>query len=176
MIAVVFLAIVALVLLGLLWWRVRRRGWQPGSEEAEPGWYFTLEDEHLAVREVCALLGGEGTWLMIEGDLRPVEVTDLGATAEVPEGLRRHTTWSFPKEQVAVLPLPEGRIDQLDVHLAPLLYRVNHLQIARNGRLDFGAYDWFEFAWASDRVPEAALRQLEARGILSSLKRTPDEW
>lgn len=176
MLAVALVAIIGLVVLGLLWWWVRRR-WQPGNEDAEPGWYFSIEDKHVAVHQLCSLLAGEGTWLMLEGDFRPAELSKLvGATSEVPEGLRRHTIWSFPKEKVAALPLREGHTDELDLQLAPLLDRVTHLQIARNGALDFGAYDSFEFAWASDRVPEGALRELEARGVLLSLRRTPDEW
>ncbi len=48
-----------------------------------------------------------------------------------------------------------------------------HVQIARAGKLAFGAYDNFhsECTWASDAVPVTALEVLLQKGIIRSFKR-----
>ena len=53
--------------------------------------------------------------------------------------------------------------------------QATHVQMAHQGRLVFGAYDWFEFAWVSDDL-SALVRQLEGEGKIANLKRSPEEW
>jgi hypothetical protein len=157
-------------------WPFRKKQDKAGLAGGEPGFWLDVQDPAGLVSELAqALVGGH---LMIEGSLKSLNVSALPAGTTPPPGLRRHTIWSWPKQDVLVIPvtpelLPEIR-PRVIQPLNDLLPEVEHVQIARHGRLEFGVYDipdGLECAWVSERVGEELLRNLKDRGVLRGYSR-----
>lgn len=170
--------------------RRRSAGRSSGHHQSQAGEEkgFVICDEEpdslLLVQALARAFTGGGH-LMIEGQLLEVDTGELDVSSEVPPSLSRHTTWSFPKERVLVVPLESGTIEQVCSVLLPSVFRgadggvsndVTHVQIEREGRLEFGAYDWFEFAWVSRRTDERILDDLREDGVIGGYAPSdPDE-
>lgn len=75
----------------------------PSFAGEEPGFHLDVQDPIELVSALAeAFVGGD---LMIEGSLKSLHVGDLPVSSTPPSGLKRHTAWSWPKQQVIVIPL-----------------------------------------------------------------------
>ena len=117
--------------------------------------------------------------ISFEVDLSPCQLWTIpGASAEETGSLRRNTL--VPRQDFVVLPLEADTIRPILAEIIPegrAVHDVVHVQIAKNGRLAFGAYDNFHpeciVAWSA--VPKALLEELQAKGVLRSFKLAPAE-
>jgi hypothetical protein len=154
----------------------------PGEEEG-----FVIcgeEPDSLLLVQTLARAFSSGGHLMIEGHLKDVDTAGIAVSFEIPSPLSRHTTWSFPNERVLVVPLEPETIEKVCSVLLPSFFSgadggvsndVTHVQIERDGRLEFGAYDWFEIAWVSRRVDEKILVELRQSGVIEGYAPTVPE-
>ena len=155
-------------------WRFRRnRRDKPKLAGEEPGFFLSvLNPSQLVSDLVAAFVGGH---LMVEGWLRSLDLADLPVSTIPPPGVRRHTMWSSPKQTVIVVPLTSELLSEIRSRviqpLTDLMPEVDHVQIAKDGRLEFGAYDGFDFSWVSERVGEEILRDLKERHVLRDYSR-----
>jgi hypothetical protein len=116
--------------------------------------------------------------LSLEGDL--AELRWDGPTQPEPaiaSVLRRNTV--EPVQDFVVLPLERDSIDRIVHRVLPhvgLKRRVHHVQIEKERRLVFGAYDWFDegCAWVSQRVGTQLLDALVREGVLKSYAPPPE--
>ena len=142
---------------------------------AERGWDFDEVGDGLlvcqrAVRHVVPL---GNTWLMLEGRLEGPDLSGLETSTEVPSGLSRQTLWSLPREDTVSIRLTSDVVDVVVERLLPSVANlVTHVQIALDGRLVFGAYDWFDFLWVADDLA-SIVPELEEAGAVSKKTRTP---
>ena len=103
-----------------------------------------------------------------EGDLSKLSLANLeGASLDETVSLKRGTLW--PKQDFVVLPLdrltPKAVIAALGGSIPS---SVLHIQIEKNSKLAFGAYDNFQHLHFGESLDEAFLNQLISHGILHS--------
>jgi hypothetical protein len=116
--------------------------------------------------------------ISFEGDLSDVVFPEeLGGSSEETEVLKRNTL--APRQDFIVLPLKPDTVEPiLKVVLRDYRFqnRIVHIQIEREGRLEFGAYDNFDpdGVVCFCGVPDALLDRLMTNGVLASYM-TPAE-
>ena len=156
----------------------RRRG-RPAYQDGGKDYHFRVTEPLEVVRSVVQYVGQHGHgWLMIEGNFEHPDTSALPVTAEPPVMLKRHTTWSFPKEQVLVVPISSETLTPVSDSLLPsMLGEATHVQVADENRFVFGAYDNFEVAWVPEgALPIAMLQLFEARGVIARIEGIVDNW
>ena len=109
--------------------------------------------------------------ISLEGNLkRCVFGPELRTPSSETDLLKRSTEW--PKLDFVVLPLEEGSVDPiLKQILQAGFHDIIHIQIEKDGRIQFGAYDNFhpECVVIGDMVlPEDVLQELVAKHTLRS--------
>lgn len=150
------LGIVATLALATLRWRreagVEGEDPELGLPGGRPGFDLAVADPLALTTRMVEVLSGNAHLVVEGGDLEDVELSGIeGATDHVPPPLRRHTIWSIPRENL-VLPLEAHTEHPVCSSFLPSLNwdALSHVQIEKDGRLMFGAYDRFEVTWVPD--------------------------
>jgi hypothetical protein len=110
--------------------------------------------------------------ISFEGDLSKCRLAEIaGATDQETSVLKRNTLW--PRQDFMVVPLEADTIRPIMDRVLPqgrIVHDVDHVQIEKNGKLEFGAYDNFhpECIGAGAAVLETLLQELTSRGVLRS--------
>jgi len=139
----------------------------------------------LVVAMMKALCGD--AYISFEGDLSKCRLHDIdGANGEETTVLKRQTfvpqgsgcmqEGVTAEEDLIVVPLELHTIRPIMDRVLPegrLVRDVNHVQIEKNGKREFGAYDNFYpgCVIAGSGVPESLMEELVLRGVLKSYEK-----
>ena len=106
-----------------------------------------------------------------EGDLRSLPLLSYpGASSEPTDALKRNTVW--PKQDFVVAPLELSSSKKIYAALGGVVPKtVLHVQIEKNGVLQFGAYDNFhpQCIYFGSAVASQLLESLVSNDILQPL-------
>lgn len=106
--------------------------------------------------------------ISFEGDLRRLHLSTLAGISDQPSSvLQRNTLW--PKQDFFVLPLEPSMDKKIIAALGGTIPRaVIHIQIEKNGCLEFGAYDNFHpgCIFFGSAVKESVIERLVSQGII----------
>ena len=122
------------------------------------------------------MLADSDALISFEGELSNTELVNIaGATFSETRLLKRNTT--SPKLDFVVLPLTTSIVSAIEKAAVSKIsfkgYRgIVHVQIEKQGRLIFAAYDHFheECVWASSDVSASVLADLVEKRVLYSYK------
>lgn len=135
------------------------------------GWWIDTRDKPGLLRAMMRALSGNA-YLSLEGDLAGLKFPAVAPVDECETGLRRQTSSPLLDWRVLSLskesePLIWDQLLQLD----RLIERLIHVQIEKEGRLIFGAYDNFhkDCVFVSEAVPLKLLEELEKSGVIRSI-------
>lgn len=108
-----------------------------------------------------------------EGNLRSLALSSYpGVSSEPTDALKRNTLW--PKQDFAVVPLDLSSSKRIYAALGGVVPKtVLHVQIEKNGVLEFGAYDNFhpECIFFGSAVASQLLDSLVSNDILQPLSK-----
>ena len=106
--------------------------------------------------------------ISFEGDLQDLRILNLpGASHDETVVLKRNTTW--PKQDFAVVPVTATEEKVLKSAIGGnVSKKLIHIQIERDGILEFGAYDNFQSIFFGPGVSPKFLASLAERGILTT--------
>ena len=114
--------------------------------------------------------------ISFEGDLRNLRLSSFaGASEAETAALRRNTL--RPKQEFVVLPLEPSMVKAILSAIGGTLPgSVIHVQIEKEGVLEFGAYDNFhpECIYFRGGVSQEFLESMVSEGLLKSLQKPPD--
>ena len=104
--------------------------------------WIAIHFENRLLLAVMKLLAGNAE-ISFEGDLSSLGLLDLaGASTNETEILRRNTIW--PRQDYVVVPLTPDTIQLIFRAIGGTIPQgIIHIQIAKEGKLEFGAYDRF---------------------------------
>ena len=137
------------------------------------GWWIDTRDNPELLPSMMRALAGSA-YLSLEGDLASLDLSTMAPVDDRETILQRQT--SSPLLDWLVMPLSKesepliwGKLRDLDGLAKSLI----HVQIEKDGRLAFCAYDNFhsECVFADEVVPLALLEELEETGVISSFAR-----
>jgi hypothetical protein len=140
-------------------------------------WLVARDKPGLFVAMLRALVG-DAAYVSFEGDLsRCTELFSLfGATSQESDTLKRKTV--YPLQDFVIVPMESASIHSiLEIVLpeARIVHDIIHVQIEKDGRLAFGAYDNFHkdciVAWSE--LPLDLLADLRTSGVLRSYEFAP---
>jgi|ERR1035438_2289341 hypothetical protein len=110
--------------------------------------------------------------ISFEGDAKILGLAGLpGASQMENTVLKRNTLW--PKQEFIVVPLEPSTIPAIVIGIGGTIPRsILHIQIEKNGRIEFGAYDNFhpECIVFGSAISEAFIDALTSEGILKPIK------
>jgi hypothetical protein len=138
-------------------------------------WLRARDKPSLLVALMRALAGN--AHVSFEGDLSHCQLMALpGASTEETEVLKRNTL--VPRRDFVVLPLEAHTLRPILEEILPegrAVRDVEHVQIEKEGRLAFGAYDKFhpECIFAGPGVPRILLEELLAKTVFRSFEEAP---
>jgi hypothetical protein len=141
------------------------------SEVVSDRYWIVVRDKPGLLRAMMRALAGNAN-ISLEGDLsRCTFPVELRASADETPELRRQTT--YPVQDFLVLPLEPHTVQPiLDVVLPDRRFMddIVHIQIERDGRLEFGSYDQFhpECIVCFHGVSTDLLSRLEKSGVIRS--------
>jgi hypothetical protein len=133
------------------------------------GFWLVARDKPGLLIAMMRALAGEAH-ISFEGDLSRCDFTHLPHTDDgTAVGLPRETP--YPQLDFVVLPLEPDTIRPILDQVLPearVVHDVIHIQIAKRGRREFGAYDNFhpECIVCGPLVPVSLLEDLHHRGVL----------
>ena len=109
--------------------------------------------------------------ISFEGDLSKVTFDRISGKSEIETSVLKRST-TYPGVDFIVLPIEESTKDEIIeiLHRIGVRRRIVHVQIEKDGKWAFGAYDKFDFADASMLVSENTLKNLLRMGIIKSYK------
>ncbi len=132
-----------------------------------------VEDKYRLLVAVISHLAGTGH-ISLEGSLGVFNLGVVpGASTSETTALKRNTIW--PKQDFLVFPIEPPITDTLFKKLGYRVpSRIIHIQIEKNGILEFGAYDNFhrDAMFWGPALTGTFIESLLAQGILSSEKRS----
>jgi len=106
--------------------------------------------------------------ISFEGDLQTLGILSLPrATTDESNALKRNTLW--PKQDYVVLPLLSETVGTVIAAMGETIpHAIIHIQIAKAGKLEFGAYDNFDpqSIFFGRALTQPFLDSLIAEGIL----------
>ncbi len=137
---------------------------------------FVVKDKARFLAEVMSALAGSA-YISFEGDLSGMQICQLPGRSTVETAtLKRSTSW--PQQDFIILPLEPSAVLSIIKGLGGTIpNRILHIQIEKNGHLEFGAYDNFGSGCVvlGAAVATDLLERLIRTGILrygsSSIKR-----
>jgi hypothetical protein len=140
--------------------------------------WIDARDEVGVLTSVMKLLVGNAH-ISFEGDLSQFPFASVpGASPDETDVLKRNTI--APPQDFVVLPLESDTIDEI-LRAFPqrggVTTDILHVQIEKDGVLQFGAYDNFcpECVVSWDGVPEPFLQDLVERGIIRAFRVAPEK-
>lgn len=118
--------------------------------------------------------------ISFEGDLRRCKglYSEPGASHDETDALRRNT--AFPVQDFVVLPLEPETTNPIMGHVLPdsrVIHDVIHIQIEKDGTLQFGAYDNFhdDCIVCGSAVPADLLDELQSKLTIRSWQVAPKD-
>lgn len=104
--------------------------------------HFVVKDKTRLLTEVMRALAGDA-YISFEGDLSGMQVCQLpGCLRDETSTLRRNTNW--PQQDFIVLPLDSPAVWSILKGIGGTIpKRILHIQIEKDGHLQFAAYDNF---------------------------------
>jgi hypothetical protein len=142
-------------------------------------YWLNVRDKSGIMHVVMGALAGEAH-ISFEGDLSRCRglLEFAGASTEQTPILKRNTT--HPILDFVVVPLEVGTVGPILKEVGAggrLVHDIIHIQIEKQGVLQFGSYDNFHpdgcVVWFG--VDELSLQDLKAKGILRSYERAPND-
>jgi hypothetical protein len=137
--------------------------------ERNPTW--VVEDKHRLLMSVAEKLAGNAH-ISLEGSLGVFNLAALPGASDVEtSALKRNTIW--PKQDFLVFPLEPPVAEAVFKRLGYRVpNRIIHIQIEKDGVLEFGAYDNFhrDCIFWGPALTDAFIQSLVERGILSPSK------
>jgi hypothetical protein len=110
--------------------------------------------------------------ISFEGDLSACKLTSLeGFSAEETAVLQRNTLW--PRQDFAVVPLkPSMEVAILAAMGGTVSRKILHIQIEKDGRLEFGSYDTFhpECFTVGSGLTSSFIERLWSEGVIGPRK------
>jgi hypothetical protein len=110
--------------------------------------------------------------ISFEGDAKILGLVGLLGASQIENTiLKRNTLW--PKQDFVVIPLEPSTIPAIFTGIGGTIPRsVLHIQIEKNGRIEFGAYDNFnpESIVFGSAISDAFIEALTSEGILKPIK------
>ena len=135
----------------------------------KPGTNWIVRDRTRLLLALIEKLGGDAH-IAFEGDLRAFSLDRLPGTSdqETPT-LKRNTIW--PKQDFLVMPLESSMgQDILRAISGAAPRRIIHIQIEKDGILQFGAFDNFQSLFWGPMLGNDFLASLATQGILASAR------
>jgi hypothetical protein len=133
-------------------------------------WLNTKNKRALLTAMIYSLAGN--AHISFEGDLSKCDFSKIdGATTTETETLTRTTQW--PKQDFIIVPIEietaQEILDQI-LLLKPSLPEIIHIQIEKNGVIEFGAYDNFhpDCVACGFSIPKDQLERLVSQGAIHS--------
>jgi hypothetical protein len=119
-------------------------------------------------------LAAEDSWISFEGRLAHTELARMERVVYEESGvLKRGTLW--PKQDFLVLPLAPQNVAAIEKAIVSKITFGNggiiHVQIEKNGKMAFAAYDNFQHVVAYPAVPALWLDELIETGDLRNYQR-----
>jgi hypothetical protein len=106
--------------------------------------------------------------ISFEGDLKRLALLSIvGASKEPTTALKRNTLW--PKQDFVVVPLDLSTVEKIVAAIGGTIPQaIIHIQIEKNGLLQFGAYDNFhpECVFFGSAVKQSTIAWLIAERIM----------
>jgi hypothetical protein len=129
--------------------------------------FWRVLDKRRLLLAMMEQLAG-GAHVSFEGDLRGLTLLSIpGASNEPTAALKRNTRW--PKQDFVVVPL-EPSMDQRIIAAigGTVPGAIIHIQIEKDGQLQFGAYDNFypECIYFGSAVKEGVIQSLVSQNIM----------
>jgi hypothetical protein len=103
---------------------------------------WRIRNKNHMLLSVMKELAGDAQ-ISFEGDLRKLHLAEVpSASGEETAVLKRNTLWS--KQDFVIVPLEPGGIKSIITAIGGTIPdEIEHIQIAKAGKLEFGAYDNF---------------------------------
>ncbi len=131
---------------------------------------WRVRDKNRILLAVMKDLAGDAL-ISFEGDFKNLRLQALaGASGEETPALRRNTLW--PKQDFIIVPLELSAIPSINAAMGGTIPQaIDHIQIAKAGVLEFGAYDNFHpHAMAFGvGMSESFIESLYVEGLLERL-------
>jgi hypothetical protein len=141
------------------------------SFEGEAHW-LVVRDKPATVHAMMHALAGNAH-LSLEGDLSQCKLASVpNVSYEERHPLSRATLW--PRQDFAVIPLEPEILPAIwaAIQNGGISHRIIHMQIEKNGKLEFGAYDNFheECVVSGPAITAPFLEELRSKHILRSFE------
>jgi hypothetical protein len=129
--------------------------------------FWKVRDKRRLLLAMMEELAG-GAHVSFEGDLQGLKLSSIsGASGEPTDALKRNTTW--PKQDFVVVPLEPSTGQKIIAAMGGTIPgAIIHIQIEKDGALQFGAYDNFhpECIYFGKAVRETAIQSLISENIV----------
>jgi hypothetical protein len=129
--------------------------------------FWKVQDKSRLLLAMMEKLAG-GAHVSFEGDLQGLKLLSIpGASEEPTTVLKRNTKW--PKQDFAIVPLEPSMERQIIAAIGGTVpAAIIHIQIEKDGQLQFGAYDNFhqECIYFGNAVKEAVIQSLVSQNIM----------
>jgi hypothetical protein len=128
---------------------------------------WKVRDKRRLLLTMMETLAG-GANMSFEGDLRGLKLLSVpGASEEPTAALKRNTMW--PKQDFVAVPLESSMSEKIIAAIGGTVPAVViHIQIEKDGRLEFGAYDNFDpqSIYFGGAVKDAVIESLVSQDII----------
>jgi hypothetical protein len=129
--------------------------------------FWKVQDKRRLLLALMEELAG-GAHVSFEGDLKGLTLLSIpGASGEPTAALKRNTLW--PKQDFVVVPLEASMGKKIIAAIGGTVPgAIIHVQIEKDGQLQFGAYDNFhpQCIFFGTGVKQAFLESLVSQGIV----------
>jgi hypothetical protein len=129
--------------------------------------FWKVQDKRRLLLALMEELAG-GAHISFEGDLRALTLSSLpGASGEPTVVLKRATIW--PKQDFVVVPLEPSMGQKIIAAIGGTVPgAIIHIQIEKDGQLQFGAYDNFypECIYFGSAVKEGVIQSLISQNVM----------
>lgn len=138
-----------------------------------PGYWVDVRDKPAFFLAAIRLLAGRAR-ISLEGDLAGLAVASAPDTSTTESKVLPRQTL-VPRQDFVVLALEPEQTGYLaeGIPSSRLVRDIEHIQIEKDGRLEFGIYDNFDpdSSWVGERFSPEFLDQLKEKGILRDWRR-----
>jgi hypothetical protein len=139
----------------------------------EEGFWLIARDKPGLLLSMMNELAGNAH-ISFEGDLSHCDFIKISGTSSVENGILKRNTIE-PIQDFIILPLESETIPDIIKGVFPsggITSRIVHIQIEKNGRIEFGAYDKFHptCILCGKAVSITLLEHLLDKGVLRSFK------
>jgi len=133
--------------------------------------YWKTRDKNRLLRSAMRELAGDAE-VSFEGDLKALQLMNLPASStEETNALKRNTTW--PHQDFIVVPLTPLTVEKIIAAMGGTIPRsILHIQIAKAGNLEFGAYDNFApgMLFLGNATNDSFIDSLKSAGVIEPFR------